>query len=103
MNYLVLGMEIALILVQVYQFHEIMTSGYRSLYTRIQKFLIIYVVCFLSSILLNASHLMFCDDYCGILDLSKRRRFYKNNRMVTGILSCRRLCISAGWSVYGIT
>ena len=54
MNYLVLGMEIALILVQVYQFHEIMTSGYRSLYTRIQKFLIIYVVCFLSSILLNA-------------------------------------------------
>lgn len=54
MNYLVLGMEIALILVQVYQFHEIMTSGYRSLYTRIQKFLIIYVACFLSSILLNA-------------------------------------------------
>lgn len=46
MNYLVLGMEIALILVQVYQFHEIMTSGYRSLYTMIQKFLIIYVVCF---------------------------------------------------------
>lgn len=91
MNYLVLGMEIALILVQVYQDSKVFDYLCR-------LFLIKY---FIKRI--DISYLMFCDDHCGILDLSKRRRFYKNNRMVTGILSCCCLCISAGWSVYGIT
>lgn len=54
MNYLLPGMEIALILVQVYQFHETMICGYRSLYTRIQKFLLLYVVIFLASIIFDA-------------------------------------------------
>ena len=85
MNYLVLGMEIALILVQVYQFHEIMTSGYRSLYTRIQKFLIIFVVCFLCSILLNAFmyHIM-----CLIMVIAASMIYRKDEDFIkiTGLL-----------------